>query len=406
MDAITDLAENLAQSLRRSVAVDDADLRLVASSTHFGDADPLRLVSLANRRIDGPVREATFAAGYLQWRKPRRGRALGIEGHQYDRMAFPLRSRYGLLGVMWVILTDDEDLSEDEMQQCLATATFIEERLALQREMDAEQHTVQMLQSLLCDDADGRRRALEALRGLAVLEHSAHATAMVVMTTGEPVSAQDGLRRIRQIVTQVLTPRWGAAALAGLHDDCIFILLGHRAQNVRAQADQAAAQILQDIRRTGPPSSDRLRLGIGSSAPLTDIRPSLAQARAAAHIAHHANKSWVHWDDHPVESMMLAVTKRDIETQLVPRVITDRVQAQTPEILDTVARYLEFAGSVPQASQRLHVHRTTVYYRLRHFEQQTGLSLADGHHRFLLQLWFQIRASEQAADLRPLATSL
>ena len=126
MDSITDLAEKLADKIRRSVAVDDPDLRLLGSSKHFGDADPLRLVSLANRRIEGRVRKATFDAGFPHWREPRRGRALGFEGHEYDRMAFPLRSRYGFLGVMWVILTNEEDLPDEDMEECLAVAGEME----------------------------------------------------------------------------------------------------------------------------------------------------------------------------------------------------------------------------------------------------------------------------------------
>ena len=39
----------------------------------------------------------------------------------------------------------------------------------------------------------------------------------------------------------------------------------------------------------------------------------------------------------------------------------------------------------------LHLHRTTVYYRLKVFEKETGLSLASGRDRLLLHLWLSVR---------------
>lgn len=55
VEPLQDVVEKLAQSLHRSIAVDDADLRLVVPSTHFDDADAVRLQSLVGRRVEGPA---------------------------------------------------------------------------------------------------------------------------------------------------------------------------------------------------------------------------------------------------------------------------------------------------------------------------------------------------------------
>jgi hypothetical protein len=50
VEQIQALADGLAARLGRAVLVDDRDLRLVAASEDFGDADPARIWSLLHRR--------------------------------------------------------------------------------------------------------------------------------------------------------------------------------------------------------------------------------------------------------------------------------------------------------------------------------------------------------------------
>jgi hypothetical protein len=50
VEQIQGLVDGLAGRLGRAVVVDDRELRLVAASADFGDADPARVWSLLNRR--------------------------------------------------------------------------------------------------------------------------------------------------------------------------------------------------------------------------------------------------------------------------------------------------------------------------------------------------------------------
>ena len=51
VEQIQALADGLAARLGRAVLVDDRDLRLVAASEDFGDADPARVWSLLHRML-------------------------------------------------------------------------------------------------------------------------------------------------------------------------------------------------------------------------------------------------------------------------------------------------------------------------------------------------------------------
>lgn len=396
MDAITELAEQLAQEIKRSVAVDDSDLRLLGYSTHFEDADPLRLSSLANRRIEGPVREATFAAGFLQWREPRRGRALGIEGHQYDRMAFPLRSRYRLLGVMWIILTDERGLSEPEMQKCLAVARQMERVLdrQAQAELDSDLEVETLLFTLLSDDAADREAALRDLSDFGLFESSTGVTALAIsiddLPAGRPVEEVTNL--LRRALKQATGGRSGRRSMVfAVTENRGFVLIGSRGLVFAGEHAKVAERVRAELQRLDPSLGDKVHCGIGSTVELSQALFSYDQALTAAQIAADKAESVVAWNDHPLEALLASVVPASIDVSKVPPVLRSAVESVADETLQTVASFLDEAGHAARTSEKLHLHRTTVYYRLRQFEKETGLSLDDGRDRLLLQLWLAIR---------------
>lgn len=395
MDAITELAERLAQKIRRSVAVDDVDLCLLGSSTHFGDADPLRLISLANRRIEGPVRDATFAAGFPHWREPRRGRALGIDGHEHDRMIFPLRSRYGPLGVMWVILLDQDELSEEEMGQCVTVAHEMERVLARQQqdELESELGVETLLFTLLSDEAQDRVSAARDLLDLGYFEGSTDVTAlaMVGARPGPSRAADERAAVLRRALRQTVQAQWDHAAAYAVTGDHAFLLIGSRGGTARSEYVKVAERVIAKVAQSDPGLSAQLRFGVGSAVQLVEASRSYDRAQVAARITAVRDRPVVLWEDHPLEALLEASVRSDIDVSLIPQLVTDTVEAQSEESLATVACFLEQAGSVARTSDILHLHRTTIYYRLRLFEKETGLSLEDGGHRFLLQFWLAVR---------------
>jgi DNA-binding PucR family transcriptional regulator len=59
-------------------------------------------------------------------------------------------------------------------------------------------------------------------------------------------------------------------------------------------------------------------------------------------------------------------------------------------LLETAEVYLDHAGDVRRAAQALHVHRTTLYYRLQRVEEVTGLDLQNGVDRLSLHLGIKL----------------
>jgi hypothetical protein len=60
------------------------------------------------------------------------------------------------------------------------------------------------------------------------------------------------------------------------------------------------------------------------------------------------------------------------------------------QLLATLEMYLDLAGNVPLAAQRLHLHRASLYYRLHRVEQLLQADLRDGHQRLCLHMAFKL----------------
>ena len=120
VEQIQALADGLAARLGRAVLVDDRDLRLVAASEDFGDADPARVWSLLHRRTrPEDVRHEEIARlpgpGYVP-----ENPALEL----WQRLCVPVRCRGLLLGFVWI--TDRfGDLTEEQVADSARTAAEI-----------------------------------------------------------------------------------------------------------------------------------------------------------------------------------------------------------------------------------------------------------------------------------------
>ncbi|MFJ6651891.1 helix-turn-helix domain-containing protein [Microbacterium sp. NPDC091313] len=72
---------------------------------------------------------------------------------------------------------------------------------------------------------------------------------------------------------------------------------------------------------------------------------------------------------------------------------------------ETVEVYLDAAGRARDACERLHIHRTTLYYRLDHLPEVVKDALADGMQRSTLHLALKLDRLWSAAATPPAATA-
>jgi hypothetical protein len=106
---------------------------------------------------------------------------------------------------------------------------------------------------------------------------------------------------------------------------------------------------------------------------------SLRTASANTPIPHSTTR----WSElSPIK--VLSLQKPEVLTDTVPSTIA-ALRSET-ELLETVDHYLDHGRKPDLVADSLHIHRGTLYYRLRKFEDATGLNLESGKDRLTIQL--------------------
>lgn len=394
MDSIQAVIESLAQQLRRSVAVDDPNLSLIACSTHFDDADPARLGSLIARTTEGARRDYIFNYGTRTWRGPHRMAASPELGALRPRMCFPIRAaRDELLGYIWVI--EATPMSADEIALTSTVAEQVRDiLLRSQLALESETREVEALVlALVAGDEPERQIAGADLLDLGWFRSAKQFSTLALVVDEDPdglagPSVTSLLRPALRRFHQVLTPRMVASCVTERES---VVVIGHPAPVDIGWATGLATRLHSEIAGIETDLGARVRIGVGSVQPaLADCRLAFDQAVQAARIAQRRRIAVEAWGADPLQSLLDAAIRPEIDHRLLPKVL-HQVDAQEQSTLDVVETYLDLGGNVIATADRAHLHRTSVYYRLHRFEEVTGLSLQDGRTRLLLHLWLKVR---------------
>ncbi|WP_226351667.1 CdaR family transcriptional regulator [Pseudonocardia sp. ICBG601] len=93
------------------------------------------------------------------------------------------------------------------------------------------------------------------------------------------------------------------------------------------------------------------------------------------------------WSELGALGPLLAVPPDHLTEETLPAEV-HRLRAADPDgrLVATVRAYLDEAGNGPAAAARLHIHRTSLYYRLDRVTRLTGLDVSDGATRLALHL--------------------
>src|SRR5699024_263654 len=300
-----------------------------------------------------------------------------------DRILVPIRSSQELVGVLWT--THHPSFSEEDKQACQQAA----KRLAplLQPSADSSNSVIveRHLHNLVSDEPHIRNATAEMLisHGLLHADNS-----IVVIAAGRPgakeLEQQDHtelrlawLQATRRFHPHLLTAH-GTAYTFGLlevADDFSMEDLSHSLESIRRYLVSRLSSTPEDI-----------RLGVGTVRCLDEVHVSYSEAVSALGMGVGLDDCIIFWDDHPLEALLTLVASAEISGSRLPTVLRDTISNINSDVVDTVANYLDFAGSVSCVAREQHLHRATVYYRINQFEQATGLNLRSGRDRLLVHL--------------------
>ncbi|MBP0453514.1 helix-turn-helix domain-containing protein [Kitasatospora sp. RG8] len=394
------LVDELAELLGRSVAVDDPLVRMVCTSRHFGDEDPVRIGTLLQGRADNASIRYVLAQGVARWTRPG-----FIDGRDdlglLPRYVVPLRERGHLLGLLMVVVPEKE-LGEPETEAIDRAAGLMAAQMYGEHTADDTWRTDErdlvrdLVDANVATRTAARRRGVE--RGLLGEAEHVLVTLVQLGRGTEPVrqseaalwGALEGFRRTRS----------GRGLVAIDQERATLIQLRDRPPG----ADEVVAQtarVLDELRTFLDPSAAPV-IGVGGRHPSvhgawTSYEQALVAARAARRLP--SLNGVGDWDLLGELAVLLQLPEHVLNASLIPEPLRTLSGTHGGDRLrDTLRCFLENAGSIPRTAEALRLHRTSLYYRLRQIQEITGFDLDDGAHRLTLHLGLRIEELLGAGD--------
>lgn len=369
-DEIQQLVDALAHRLRRSVVINDPGVHLLYTSPHFGDEDEVRIRAVLQRDAGTKAIGHVLAQGVTNWT------TAGVippndELGMKSRVCVPVRWRGELLGLL-IVMDADGTLTTSELAGIDEVARDVAPVLA------ASAHTTTY-------DATRERLVLDLLSGRPAVRRRA-LTDLDANQTEQPIAAI--VVTVRR--AESATPTHVETALRNaVHDrDGLHAVDGRQGylltapQQLRAKADR----ILDRVRDLSAGHFDCVA-GIGSGVSGLDrAHESATQAELAARAAGSLFPATaVQWSELGAYGPLLRIP--DLTADALP----DEVQRllavdRDGNLTASLRAYLDHGCLAPAAADALHIHRTTLYYRLGRITELTGLDLTDGRTRLVLHL--------------------
>ncbi|GAA3716178.1 helix-turn-helix domain-containing protein [Streptomyces tremellae] len=383
------LVDGLADRLGRAVVVDDPELRPLCTSRHFGDEDEQRIRSVLQRDSGFAATRHLLAQGVRRWAAPALVPAdadLGMAA----RLAAPVRLHGCFLGLLLVI-DADHSLTGAERELIGRTADDVAVHLYAERLAADEDRAV--TERTVGDLLDGSRaRRQEALAALAAATGEPPAGARTTVTVVEvaapaggrgAVDAEDALRTAIQHVW----PRGAWCCLSRVSAAGACLVETGAGVFAAALRERAAALVGAVDELCG---GARASAGIGDDAAGLDEawrahRQALVAADAARRVPGLGPAAV--WSELGPYATLLQLPE-DTAGWETPHPAMRALAARDSggRLVETLESFLDQAGSRPRTAEALHIHRTTLYYRLDRIAQITGLDLDDGGDRLALHL--------------------
>ncbi|MFI6877047.1 PucR family transcriptional regulator [Streptomyces sp. NPDC050400] len=387
-DALRELVEELADRLQRSVVLDDPLIRLILSSRHFEDADPVRIRSLLQGRADNEVIRYVLDQGVAQWTKPGY-----IEGRDdlglLPRYCVPLRERGHLLGVLMVVSVD-QNLTAEETAAIGKSAQLIAAQMWAER---AAAQAEESLRALLDTSSTARGAAQQQILGAGLLPDAPHAVVSVVQVSRSHEPPGQVETALRAALERYHSTRSAHGAVAVTTERAVLLQMSEQPLDSRELTDQAR-QIMGSL-DTFLDAAAAPVLGIGGrQSGMADAWVSYKQALVAARAARRTPRfeRVGDWEELREFAVLLQLPDEALNASLLPKPLRTLLAAGGAHRLEeTLRTFLEHAGSIPRTAEALQIHRTSLYYRLRQIQEITGLDLDSGADRLALHLGLRIR---------------
>lgn len=390
----------LGEQLGRSVVLADAEVRLMYCSRHYGDEDAVRIRGVLHRDAGSRPIAYVLGHGISSWTRPGRIPA-APELDMSARFVAPVRWHGEYLGAVFVMdadgsLTGPQEALVDDFARAVAGLVLSERRTGDDRTHADEDGVLQWLGL----DVAARAAAVAGLRERALLPDLEHVRVLVARTVTAPSADEPVDVALRHALTAAGRGLRGTALIAVRGGEGTLAVVSATSLDDDHAGDVAALAVRGFGEFLG--REPALLVGVGDSVGSTvggtvggvaDAWRSRRQAELAARAVPLLGEGpTAFWHRLGVLQVLVRIPPEEADPTLVPPPVAALVAAdQHGRLVETLEAYLRTGGSGSATAAALHIHRTTLYYRLDRIREVTGLDIDDGAARLELQLGLAAR---------------
>ncbi|MFV0375165.1 PucR family transcriptional regulator [Microbacterium sp.] len=361
--------QSLAETIGHPVIVFDEGFAVASFSVHDGPVDAARLAMILTHRGSERAIERIRAHGVERSRG-----AVMFSEHEgmRTRVVAPLRDHGEITGYVSYVPDTTDDPARRDAPAIVSARDDVGALLALRaREArDNERDPARLLSRLFDGDPADRATAAEQLTGSGLIVEAREYTVVVMASAEATARVPAVVRRHPLVPTAHRAVRALAAIIAG---EWVVVVPGRATrESVRALRAEAGRAVLHG--------------GIGGSVgDLIDVDMSRKQARTAARATRRDPTRYgpiAAWDDLGFDRLLLMFPLEKLTLSDLPEALQRLLaSAPGPDLPLTLEVYLDNGGDGTRTAELLHVHRSTLYYRLDRLRDLLGVDLSDGRVR-------------------------
>lgn len=316
------------------------------------------------------------------------------------RLCAPIRAGRVVLGFVLVIDTHG-DLTPNEVELIAALATRIAKPLAAVNSSVGNADHKREEATVLALSSSPQQRAA----GIRILGASGGPRHVNVVGISIPENHESRMKEVVADRIRAWKRTTGRSAEIGFENNTAYLV---RRWPSAPSVDQVRSPIIDFVRTltSNHAPNDDVFAGIGE---LVDSPNDAWQSRKTADVALSAARTQDHrrpvadWATLGADALLVQLAQPSESSYLEPRSIRALRSADNSGILTkTLQVFLDHGGSVPRAAAALHLHRTSLYYRLDRIRELTGLDLDDGENRLLLHLSLRLTLNANNSDTNPI----
>ena len=383
---LQELAETLANSIKRSISIEDSSFRVLASH-QVGPIDESRRQTLSYGRTPPEMAQGLIDSGIyarlLQKMGPIYLESMPEVGLEFERVVAPVIVDREIYGYMWIISGDRPftELDELAMEQAATVAAVL-----LFKNMAVQEATESLRGDFLEELLNGNIHSVsfsEQAHRLGFKNDKPH---QILLIQGNPKAGGNG-RSLYNNIQQWLH-NIKAHPLLVSRDKRIVLVLE---SGDEAGGKQLAEGLIKDLSHPACP----LLIGIGQPANLDDeadgLKNSFEQAQEALQIGLALKKEEEyllfselglhHWLYH------LPANKQEGNKYLGKiQELADYDAVRNTELVKTLESYLDHGGSLVDTADSLYIHRNTLLHRLERIKTLNQINLRNPIHRLNLHI--------------------